>query len=112
MGRILDARSRDRSFYPGSPDFEFRAVTDTVFLNHPYARGEHAFILGSIMPDPQSVVLELGGLSGMGVPELETLGRTGLCDLLGGGTWEVGADGRLELTLPAYGAVWLKPVPR
>jgi hypothetical protein len=108
MGRILEARSNDGAFYPGSRDFEFLALSSTVFLNHPYARGLHSFIVGNISSKSQSITLELGKLAGVGNEALARFQNEGLEDALTGEIYRPNEDGGLKLTLPAYGALWLK----
>ena len=108
INRILEVRTCDLAFYPGSPDFEFKALSDTVFLNHPYARGSHSFILGNISGSRRAADLDLRSLAGMDEKRLEGIEKTGLRNMLEGEDHRVGGDLRLELSLPPYGALWLK----
>ena len=49
LNAILKLRSEDGAFYPGSRNFEFRALNDQVFMNHPWHGGNHSLILGNIV---------------------------------------------------------------
>jgi hypothetical protein len=108
INAVLAARSADRAFYPGSPAFEFKALSDTVFVNHPYARGGHSFIAGNISDRPCRLSLRLKEFQGMDASAFERLRRGGLRDALGGNDYSVTEAGGVELKLPGYGAVWLK----
>jgi hypothetical protein len=108
INAVLAARASDRAFYPGSPAFEFRALGDTVFLNHPYARGRHSFIAGNISDRPRRLSLRLGELAGLDEAALGRLRRAGLEDALGCGRVKVAEDGSVDLELAGYGAVWLR----
>jgi len=108
INAVLAARTTDRAFYPGSPAFEFRALTETVFLNHPYARGRHSLIVGNISDRPCSLSLSLAELSGVDNSVVEELRRSGLRDALTGGAWAVSTAGKIEVKLAGYGAVWLR----
>jgi len=110
INRILEARVEDTAFYPGSPKFELRALTDTVFLNHPYARGRHSFVCGNIAPEARRVSLSLNDLEGVSVEEMRAAQRRGLVDALSGRAYQVDAHGGVELEMPPYGALWLQPV--
>ncbi len=108
INAVLAARTTDRAFYPGSPAFEFRALSDTVFLNHPYARGRHSFIVGNISECPCGLSLRPGELEGVDAAAYEQLRRSGLKDALTGRTFTVSDAGKVELELPGYGALWLQ----
>jgi hypothetical protein len=108
INRILEARTEDSAFYPGSTEFEFRAITDTVFLNHPYAGGEHSFIVGNITPYRQEILMDLRSLEGVGARDLEKIRKNGLMDCLSGQFYRLEADSTLALDLPPYGAAWLR----
>jgi hypothetical protein len=112
LNRALDVRAADPAFYPGSRKFEFRALSDTVFLNHPHARNSHSFILGNISDQLQKLSLEIEGLQGLGREELSRMHRLGLRDRLTEQVHRPESDGTgkllLRLVLPPYTAVWLK----
>ncbi len=109
INAILDARVKDQAFYPGSPEFEFKSLSDTVFINHPYARSNHSFIVGNIIGSPQTVTLDLNRLEGVSAEDRGTLEQKGLVDALSGKTYKVHAGGRADLELPPFGALWLQP---
>jgi hypothetical protein len=108
INAVLAARTADRAFYPGSPAFEFRALSDTVFLHHPYARGRHSFIVGNISERPCGLSLRPGELEGVDAAAFEQLRRSGLTDALTGRTFAVSEAGGVELELPGYTALWLQ----
>jgi hypothetical protein len=110
INRILGARVQDPAFYPGSAEFEFKALTDKVFLNHPYARGIHSFIVGNITSSTQKVLLDVEGLGGIGPQELTGMKESGLVDSLSDEIHNLDTEGRLSLSLPPYGALWLAQV--
>ena len=109
INTILDARVKDQAFYPGSPEFEFKSLSNTVFLNHPYARSNHSFIAGNIIGAPQTVTLDLNDLSGVSDEDRSAIEKRGLVDALSGKSYKVGGDGRVDLELPPFGALWLQP---
>ena len=102
LNRAIGARANDRAFYPGSRCFEFKSIGHTVFLNHGFARGAHAAVVGNILPREQEVELEIGALIDMD----RDIGA--LCDVLTGNRYAV-TGGTIRLTLGPYGAVWLNP---
>jgi hypothetical protein len=108
INRILEIRASDTAFYPGSPDFEFRALTDTVFLNHPFAQGNHSFIAGNISDTEQTIELDIADLDGITSRNLREFGEQGLTDQLGGDRFHPDEKNVVAVVLPAYGAVWLK----
>ena len=109
INAAIEARAEDTAFMPGSADFEFKALTDTIFLNHPYADGNHSFILGNILPVAQKIDLDVAGLAGVGNDLIPKLRTSGLRDALtGGDRIAVDMDGKVTVNLGPYGAVWLK----
>jgi hypothetical protein len=102
LNRAIRARATDRSYYPGSRDFEYRSIGDTVFLNHAFARGSHALVVGNILPTGQEVEIDMEALSGM------DRDPGAFKDTLGTDRYAV-ADGRIRVSLRPYGAVWLNP---
>jgi hypothetical protein len=109
INRILDARIKDRAFYPGRQEFEFRALTDCVFLNHPFARGRHSFICGNIGSAAQRITLDLNTLAGLTAEEIGLIAKQGLVDALSTSVYGTATGDRVDLKLPGYGAVWLQP---
>ena len=91
--------------------FEFQALSDTVFLNHPYARDKHSFIVGNIAGRTQKVQLALDSLEGVNKELLGRLSKTGLQDALSGKTCALDEKGSIDLDLPPYSAVWLEGCP-
>ena len=111
INAILAARVADTAFLPGSRQFEFQALSDTVFLNHPYARDKHSFIVGNIAGRTQKVQLALDSLEGVNKELLGRLSKTGLQDALSGKTCALDEKGSIDLDLPPYSAVWLEGCP-
>jgi hypothetical protein len=109
INAVLAARSQERAFYPGAAEFEYAEPSGTVFLNHPYARGQHAFILGNISEEPVSFTLDLTQLAGVDAAILEKIATHGLKELLTGAPpSRTGDVAGIPIDLPAFGAVWLK----
>ncbi len=108
INMMLAARAGDRAFYPGSPAFEFKALSDTVFLNHAYARNEHSLIIGNISASAVSMTVAIEGLAGISTEAKQRCRAEGLRDNLNGGTFALDDAGCFELDLASYGAVWLK----
>ena len=104
----IRVRSIDPAFYPGSRDFEFVDLTDTIFLNHAFARDRHALVIGNILGIAQEVCLELSSLCSFTPDVLRNVEETGMTDALTGNLHPV-TGGSLTLSLPAYGALWLVP---
>jgi hypothetical protein len=92
--RYTELRAAERAFYPGSDRFEFTPLSDVVFLNHAYARGEHAYVIGNITGVTQRFSLETGG---------------GVVDLISGGTLVPENGATISGELEPFGALWLKP---
>lgn len=111
INAAIKARVEDRSFYPGSDRYEFQPLNDTVFLNHPHARGRHSFILGNILPVEQLVTLDLSSLAGISHHLISALRRNGLQNALADGErLYPDKNGLLSITLKPYGAAWLSPI--
>ncbi|MEA1911687.1 MAG: hypothetical protein U9N32_08470, partial [Spirochaetota bacterium] len=108
INKILDLRSLDNAFYPGSDNFEFLALTDTLFLNHPYHDGDHSLILGNISEKPVTFSLQTATLSGMYEEWLILKKDQPLLDGITGAKFLVDKTGSLNLELPPYGMLWLK----
>jgi len=108
INRILELRSSDNAFYPGSAGFEFTALTDTLFLNHPYHGGDHSLILGNISGNTVSYKLNLSTLSGVDDKWLRIKKDNPLEDGITGFKFLIDEQRFLNLEIPAYGIVWLK----
>ena len=106
INAILKARSQDQAFYPGSPDFEFLPLTDTVFLNHPFARGCHSFIVGNIEGKSCDIRLDIADLSGIDDQWLRQYSK--LTDRLTQIDYVI-QSGTVSVHLEPYGALWLSP---
>ena len=111
INAAVKARTEDAAFYPGSTEFEFQALSDTIFLNHPYVGGKHSFIVGNILPESQSLAIEFAKLFGVNRDLITKLRTSGLKDALTDGPrMYADMDGKLALTLGPYEAVWLRCV--
>lgn len=108
INRILETRAADEAFYPGNPNFEFRALTDKVFINHPFAKGIHSFIVGNISDDEQIVDLDISDFDGVTADDLQKFSERGLIEKLSGSRIRLKDKSTVTIVLPAYGAVWLK----
>jgi len=108
INTLLRIRGRDAAFYPGSRDFEFRALTDQIFLNHPYDNGNHSFIVGNISEKPVTFRLHPATLSGMYEKWLILKKDQPLLDEITGTKFLMDENGTLNLELPPYGMLWLK----
>ncbi|MDC7220494.1 MAG: hypothetical protein PQJ59_11210 [Spirochaetales bacterium] len=101
MNKIMELRKEDRAFYPGDDNFEFLTPGETVFLNHPFAEGDHSFILGNISPEETEILLPVTELEGMAGPVPE------LIDLMSGEILTLN-EGELHLSLEGFQVRWLK----
>ena len=108
MNRILELRSLDNAFYPGSDDFEFLALTDTLFLNHPYHDGDHSLILGNISEKAVTYKLILPELDGIDKNWLDLKKGKPLTDGITKAKFIMDDQGSVNLELPPYGMFWLK----
>ncbi len=107
INKLLELRTTDKAFYPGSMEFEFIALTDTVFLNHPYYNGEHSFIIGNISDKPVLYNLDLSTLQGIDTwSDLKS--SNSLTDGISGSTFLMDKQRNLNLEIPPYGMLWLK----
>ena len=95
MNRIMELRKDDGAFYPGDGNFEFLSPGETVFLNHPFAGGEHSLILGNISSEAAEVLLPVEEMEGVDFPVKEAV------DLLSGERYSLSA-GELHLTLAGF----------
>ena len=108
INKILKLRSTDNAFYPGSGDFEFIALTDTLFLNHPYHEGDHSLILGNISEKAVSFNLPLQTLAGIDEEWLNLKKDNSFADGITGANYLIDEHGSLNLELSPYGMLWLK----
>ena len=113
LNTILKIWNNDGAFYPGSSQFEFKPIGETVFLNHPFADGNHSFILGNIANREVKIQLDLKTLSGINNGILKLMREQGLENKLDeavfpGAGYQLKDDGLLEAVLPPFGALWLK----
>ncbi|RLB02265.1 MAG: hypothetical protein DRG59_12970, partial [Deltaproteobacteria bacterium] len=108
INKLLELRTTDNAFYPGSNDFEFLTLTDQVFLNHPYYNGDHSLIIGNISSSTISCQLLPATLSGMYEEWLLLKKEEKLTDKLTGRVFSMDENGGVNLELPSYGMVWLK----
>ena len=108
INRVLELRSLDSAFYPGSRNFEFLALTDTLFLNHPYHDGDHSLILGNISEKPVTFRLQTPTLAGMYEKWLILKKDQPLLDGITGTKFLMDENGTLNLELPPYSMLWLK----
>lgn len=108
INTLLRIRGRDDAFYPGSRDFEFRVLTDKIFLNHPYENGNHSFIIGNIDDKTVSCKMDLSLLEGIDGNWLDAKKNSSLKDGLSGAKFLMDETGALNLELPPYGMLWLK----
>lgn len=101
MNQMIALRSGDGAFYPGDSHFEFLTPGDRVFLNHPFAGGDHSLILGNISSEPAEILLPVEELEGVAGP-VERVE-----DLLTGETFPLN-EGELHLTLEGFQPRWFK----
>ncbi len=100
INRLLSIRGKDKAFYPGSKEFEFIALNDQVFLNHPFYKGNHSFIGGNISGEKQKVLLDITRLEG------ELHGEITLTDQLTGRKVTTDEKGVLSLDMKPYEMFW------
>lgn len=108
INKILDLRSGDNAFYPGSENFEFIALTDSLFLNHPFHEGNHSLILGNISEKTVFYKLQTAILEGMYEEWLILKNDQPLIDGISGNEYSLNNEGLVSLEIPPYGMVWLK----
>ena len=108
LNKVLELRSKDSAFYPGSDSFEFIALTDKIFLNHPFHKGDHSLILGNISEESAVYKLSLETLSGLDKILLKSKQESFFTDGIKGTKFMVDKEGSLNLELPPYGMLWLK----
>ena len=108
INKIIELRSTDSAFYPGSEKFEFLPLTDTLFLNHPYHSGDHSLILGNISEKAVTYNLDLSTLQGADNNWLNSKRDTPFTDGFTGSIVLMDDQEYLNLELPSYGMLWLK----
>lgn len=104
LNQMIECRSVDRAFYPGSPEFDFLTPGDKIFLNHAYHGGVHSFVLGNISVDRGEILLPIDELAGVTPGEI-----TDLKDMLTGRVFPV-IQGELHLVMDGFEGLWLKDV--
>jgi hypothetical protein len=100
INRAVEVRAADRAFYPGSRCFEYKPLSDTIFLNHAYARESHSLVIGNIVDRRQTVRFDLESFAEMGD------GRRRFVDLLSEDN-RVFEGPHIDIELAPYGAAWL-----
>lgn len=108
LNKILELRTSDDAFYPGSDNFEFLTLTDTLFLNHPYHGGDHSFIFGNISEKTVTYNLDLSILQGIDKTWVDSKKNNPLTDGISGVKFLVDEQGLLNLELPPFGMLWFK----
>ncbi|MDA3938855.1 MAG: alpha-amylase family glycosyl hydrolase [Spirochaetia bacterium] len=108
INKITELRCTDNAFYPGSEDFEFIALTDTLFLNHPFHKRDHSLILGNISEKAVTFNLDLSTLQGADNNWLNSKKDTHFVNGFTGAKILINDQGSIDLELPPYGMLWLK----
>jgi hypothetical protein len=108
INKILELRSSDNAFYPGSTNFEFVTLTDTLFLNHAFHEGDHSFILGNISGRTVTYNLDLSELQGTENNWLSVKKDKSLIDGIAGEKYLPDGEGVVHLELSPYSMLWLK----
>ncbi len=108
INRIIDLRVSDPSFYPGSRNFEFVSLEDTVFLNHSFHEGKHSVVIGNISHKKRSVEFDLSSLKNF---SSDISGRKdkeyGMRDFLEEEKVAVEKGSIVKAELGPYGLIWL-----
>ncbi len=99
LNEILKLRSEDEAFYPASLQFQFKALNDGVFMNHPWHGNNHSIILGNILNKEVIVRFNIDEIDGF---ESETL-----TDKLTGLVIKQKGD-FFEIILSPFQYLWLK----
>ena len=105
--KLIQLRSQDPAFYPGSDAFEFIMLSDTVCINHPFYKGNHTLFVGNISDAVCSVELDLAKLTGFSAMSTAERKGTHWKDRLSGKEFHVFENGLLKLKLDPYGMYWL-----
>jgi hypothetical protein len=108
INKILELRTSDNAFYPGSDSFEFLDLTDKLFLNHPYYKGDHSLIIGNISSKTIEYKLVLDSLSEIDNEWVKLKKDCSFTDKISGSKFLIDQQGMLKLKLSAYGMIWLK----
>lgn len=107
INKILDLRTKDNSFYPGSRNFEFIPLTDQVFLNHSFFKGDHSFVIGNISSRYKEVKVDFSKLAGLS-PSHSGVMNLKLKDLF---SWNIILSDNeriVSLKLEPFEKLWLK----
>lgn len=99
INTLLKLRAEDGAFYPGSSNFQFLALENSVYLHHPWQGEEHSLILGNILNKEIRVSIPMS--------ELKDWKKKSLKDQINGTEFSVQGDS-LSVTLEPYGYLWLK----
>jgi hypothetical protein len=108
LNTIIDVRSKDQAFYPGSSNFEYHDFNDAIFLHHPYAGGNHSLILGNIINKHLETSINLSELAGFDPTYLDDLQEKGLFDLFSGRRYRPDSSMGLTIKLEPFSFLWLK----
>ncbi|MCP4162756.1 MAG: hypothetical protein GY760_22070, partial [Deltaproteobacteria bacterium] len=98
LNKILELRGSDKAFYPGSPNFEFIPLSDTVFLNHPYHDNKHSLIIGNIVNRKAVIKLKTSDLTDFNLESVT--------NALNGEKHSI-KEGILTLEIEPFGMLWL-----
>lgn len=99
LNDILKLRSEDGAFYPGSPQYQFKALTDTVFMNHPWHDHDHSIIIGNIVNREMKIQLSKD--------DIEGFDSDILTDKLSGRVFNRNG-GSFEIRLSPFEYLWMK----
>lgn len=99
LNEILKLRAEDPAFYPGSKNFSFSAISNTIFLNHPWAENHHSFILGNIVNEEKTIAIESSQLASFPGKYLK--------DQLTNERYEI-ENGICKITFKPFDYMWLK----
>jgi len=99
LNMLLKLRAEDSAFFPGSDKFQFCALTDQVFMNHPWSGGSHSLILGNIVNRSSKIELDVQSIDGFNSLELT--------DQITGRIYKSNA-GKFEIEMDPFGYLWLK----
>ncbi|MDA3810372.1 MAG: hypothetical protein PF518_08595 [Spirochaetaceae bacterium] len=99
LNAVLKLRAEDLAFYPGNRNFQFIALSDQVFINHPYADNNHSIIIGNIGNQKKRVEVK--------IDDLKDFNSQLLKDLITGKEYEA-LKGKFSIEMKPYGFLWLK----
>lgn len=99
LNKILNLRTHDEAFYPGSSQYSFTALDNKVFINHPWHNGNHSLIMGNIVNNFSSIIVDCSLIPGFK--------GTVLTDKISGDVFSA-ADGKFTIKMKPFGFLWLK----